>query len=170
MRRPANAAEALMPSDRPAYRIAEDDLSGAAVADLLRFHLDEMFQWSPPESVHAMPIERLRQNDVTFWSAWEGDHLAAVGAMRELDPARGEIKSMRAHPAYRGRGAGEAILLHMMDAARTRGYRWLGLETGRPEPFVPAQRLYLKHGFAECPPFGDYVSDDFSMCMERTLD
>lgn len=151
------------------YRIAEDDLASTQVADLLRFHLDEMFQWSPPESVHAMPIERLRAPDVTFYSAWDGECLAAVGAIRHLGEGRGELKSMRAHPDYRGKGAGEAILLHLMEVARARHYRWLGLETGRPEPFVPAQRLYLKHGFAECAPFGDYVADSFSMCMERAL-
>jgi putative acetyltransferase len=76
---------------------------------------------------------------------------------------------MRAAPAYRGKGAGEAILLHLMGEARARGMIWLGLETGRPEPFVPAQRLYTKHGFAECAAFGAYVSDEFSLCMSRVL-
>lgn len=151
------------------YRIAADDLSAPAVIDLLRFHLDEMHRWSPACKVHAMPVERLRQADVTFYAAWDGEHLAAVGALKELDPGRGELKSMRAAPDYRGKGAGEAILLHLMDEARSRRMTWLGLETGRPGPFAPAQRLYAKHGFAECPPFGDYVSDEFSLCMSRTL-
>lgn len=149
------------------YRIEQDDLSNPAVLALLQFHLDEMYRWSPPETVHAMPAERLRASDVSFFSAWDGDRLAAVGAIRELDPRRGELKSMRAAPDYRGKGAGEAILLHLISEARDRGYTWLGLETGKPEPFKPAHNLYLKHGFAECEPFGDYVSDDFSMCMER---
>lgn len=152
-----------------AYRIVEDDLTGAEVAALLRLHLDEMYSWSPPESVHAMPIERLRAPDVTFYSAWDGDRLAAVGALKEIDPSRGELKSMRAAPDYRGEGAGRAMLEHLMAEANRRGYRWLGLETGRPEPFRPAQRLYTGFGFAECEPFGDYVSDDFSMCMSRSL-
>lgn len=76
---------------------------------------------------------------------------------------------MRAAPAFRGKGAGEAILLHLLAEARGRGYRWVGLETGRPEPFRPAMRLYAKHGFAECPAFGDYVADEFSLCMEKWL-
>jgi putative acetyltransferase len=151
------------------YRIIEDDLAGAEVAALLAFHLEEMHQWSPACKVHAMPLERLREPDVTFYSAWAGSELAAVGALKELGPGRGELKSMRAAPAFRGQGAGEAILAHLMAEARRRGYTWLGLETGRPEPFVPARRLYEKHGFAECPAFGDYVSDEFSLCMERTL-
>jgi putative acetyltransferase len=132
-------------------------------------HLDEMYRWSPPEKVHAMPIERLREPDVTFYSAWDGSTLAAVGALKHLDAGRGELKSMRASPEYRGKGAGKAILLHLMAEARRRGYSWLGLETGVPEEFLAARRLYESHGFAECPAFADYVSDDFSMCMSRTL-
>ncbi|HEX4848637.1 MAG TPA: GNAT family N-acetyltransferase [Novosphingobium sp.] len=151
------------------YTIREDDLTGAAIAALLRLHLDEMHQWSPPESVHAMPIERLRAADVTFFSAWAGERLAACGAIKQLDPGHGELKSMRADPAFRGRGAGKAVLLHLMAVARERGYARLSLETGRPEQFLPARRLYESHGFAECPPFGDYTADPFSICMTRTL-
>jgi putative acetyltransferase len=151
------------------YRIVEDDLTGPEVAALLEYHLAEMHQWSPACKVHAMPLERLREPDVTFYSAWDGETLAAVGALKELDGERGELKSMRAAPAYRGQGAGKAILAHLMAEAARRGYTWLGLETGRPDPFVPARRLYETHGFAECPAFGDYVSDEFSLCMDRAL-
>jgi putative acetyltransferase len=151
------------------YRIVEDDLTGPEVAALLDYHLEEMHQWSPACKVHAMPIERLREPDVTFYSAWADGTLAAVGALKHLDAERGELKSMRAAPAFRGKGAGQAILAHLMAEAGRRGYAWLGLETGRPEPFQPARQLYEKHGFAECPAFGDYVSDEFSLCMSRTL-
>lgn len=151
------------------YVIREDDLGGEAIAALLRLHLEEMHQWSPACRVHALPIERLRAPDVTFYSAWDGEHLAACGALRAIDATHGELKSMRAHPDYRGKGAGKAILLHLIDVARTRGYSRLSLETGRREPFLPALRLYTAHGFVECPPFGDYVSDDFSLCLTRTL-
>jgi putative acetyltransferase len=154
---------------RPGFTIIEDDLTGEAISALLQFHLSEMHRWSPPDKVHAMPAARLRQDDVTFFTAWHGDRLAACGAIRELGEGRGELKSMRAAPDWRRKGAGEAILLHLLLVARQRGYVWLGLETGRPAPFVPAQLLYRKHGFSECPPFGDYVSDDFSICMSRDL-
>lgn len=151
------------------YRIAADDLTGAAVLALLQAHLDEMHAWSPACKVHALPAERLRAADVTFFAAWDGDELAAVGALKELDAGRGELKSMRAAPAYRGQGAGRAILDHLLAEARRRGYRWVGLETGRPAPFADAQRLYAASGFRECAPFDDYVSDDFSLCMEKRL-
>lgn len=151
------------------YLIREDDLTGAEVAALLRLHLDEMHQWSPPASVHAMPIERLRAADVTFYSLWQGNQLAACGALKQLDPSHGELKSMRAHPDFRGRGAGRAMLDHLLGEARRRGYTRVSLETGRPETFRPARQLYETNGFAECPPFADYVADDFSICMTREL-
>ena len=151
------------------YRIVEDDLTGPQVAALLTLHLAEMHQWSPPESVHAMPIERLRQPDVTFYSAWDGDTLAAVGALKALGGDCGELKSMRAAPEYRGKGAGKAILEHLIGEAVARGYTWLGLETGVPEPFVPARTLYASYGFTECEAFADYVIDEWSVCMSRTL-
>lgn len=154
-------------------RIATDDLSDAAVLDLLRFHLDQMHRWSPAESVHAMPAERLRQPDVTFYSAWDertdGAALAGVGALKHLDARHGELKSMRVAPAYRGTGVGRAILRHLLAEAGARGYARVSLETGRPAPFRPAHRLYLGHGFAECPPFADYTLDRFSICMTRKL-
>jgi putative acetyltransferase len=153
----------------PELRIVEDDLSGPEITALLRLHLDEMHQWSPPESVHAMPIERLRAPDVTFYSAWDGAALAACGALKHLDAGHGELKSMRVAPEYRGRGVGKAILHHLLAEAKARGYARVSLETGRPEPFLPARRLYEAHGFVECPPFADYVLDDFSICMTREL-
>ncbi|MBS0482623.1 MAG: GNAT family N-acetyltransferase [Proteobacteria bacterium] len=153
----------------PDYAIIEDDLTGPEITALLRLHLDEMHRWSPPESVHAMPVERLRADDVTFYSLWDDEALAACGAIRQIGAHHGELKSMRAHPDYRGRGAGKAMLHHLLGIARQRGYSRVSLETGRPEPFLPARHLYESHGFVECPPFGDYVSDDFSICMTRTL-
>ena len=152
-----------------AYSIARDDLTSADVLDLLRLHLAEMHRWSPAEKVHAMPPERLRAPDVTFFAVRDGEALAAVGAIKHLDAGRGELKSMRAAPEYRGKGAGAALLDHLLGEAQVRQYRWLGLETGRPGPFLPARQLYESRGFAECPAFGDYVSDEFSLCMEKHL-
>jgi len=151
------------------YAIRPGDLHSPEVIALLEYHRAEMHRWSPPENVHALPVTRLREEDVTFFSAFDGDHLAAIGAIRALDPTRGELKSMRAAPPYRGRGAGQAILLALIEEARQRGYQWLGLETGRAEAFQPAWSLYRKHGFGECPAFGDYEANDFSLCMERFL-
>ena len=149
--------------------IIEDDLSGAEVQALVAFHLAEMHQHSPACSVHALPADKLRQPGVTFWSAWVEGELAAIGAMKQLDPAHGELKSMRAAPAFRGKGLGEAMLLHLIAQARARGYRRLSLETGSGAAFGPAIGLYRKHGFAECGPFEDYAEDPFSTFMTLAL-
>lgn len=151
------------------FQIVRDDLTGAAISELLAAHLREMHRWSPACKVHAMSIERLREPDVTFYSAWHGKKLAGCGALKELDAKRGELKSMRAAPEFLGQGAGKAILVYLIEQARARGYTWLGLETGNAPSFLPAQKLYEKFGFRECEPFGDYVGDDFSLCMERSL-
>jgi putative acetyltransferase len=151
------------------FTIAQDDLTGADIAALLKFHLTQMAQHSPICSVHAFPVERLRADDVTFWSIRVGERLAGCGALKQIDPSHGELKSMRTDPAFLRQGLGEAMLLHLIGEARARGYTRLSLETGRPEPFHAAHGLYRKHGFAECEPFGDYTHDPFSMCMTRGL-
>lgn len=153
----------------PPLLILRDDPRRAAASELLAFHLAEMARWSPPEQVHALPAEGLGAPDVTFYTAWRGDELAGCGALRELAPGHGELKSMRVAPAHLRSGVGEAILRHLLGEARARGYSRVSLETGRPAPFLAAQRLYAKHGFAECPPFGDYMATDFSMCMTRIV-
>ncbi|MFM5908377.1 MAG: GNAT family N-acetyltransferase [Novosphingobium sp.] len=147
----------------------EDDLAGREVVALLELHLQEMHAWSPPCSVHAMPVERLRQPDVTFWSAWDGDRLAGCGALKQLDESHGELKSMRAHPDYRGKGVGSAMLEHLMGQAVSRGYRQLSLETGTTEPFEPARGLYASRGFEVCGPFADYALDPFSVFMTKAI-
>lgn len=153
----------------PALRIVLDDPRSAAASELLTFHLAEMARWSPPEQVHALPAEGLSAPDIGFYTAWRGTELAGCGALRQIAPDHGELKSMRVAPAHLRSGVGEAVLLHLLNEARARGLTRVSLETGRPEPFLPARRLYEKHGFVECPPFGHYVVTDFSLCMTRML-
>lgn len=151
------------------WRIVEDDLSGEAVQALVALHLAGMHASSPACKVHALPLDKLRAPGVTFYSAWSGGELAAIGALKELDTRRGELKSMRAAPAWRGRGAGRAMLHHLLGEARARGYRWVGLETGRTGEFDAAVGLYRKHGFESCEAFGDYAVDEFSQCLGLEL-
>lgn len=149
--------------------IVEDDLSGEAIRELVALHLSGMHAHSPACKVHALPVEQLRQPGVTFFSAWMGEGLVGMGAIRELDAAHGELKSMRVAPAWLGKGLGEAILVHLLGVARTRGYGRVSLETGQGPAFEPALGLYRKHGFANCAAFADYVLDDFSQCLTVTL-
>jgi len=153
----------------PDLHIAEDDLSGEAIRKLVALHLAGMQAHSPASKVHALPVEALRAADVTFYSAWAGDDLAGMGAIRHLSGDHGELKSMRVAPAFLRQGVGEAVLVHLLGVARARGYRRVSLETGRTAAFAPAATLYRKYGFVECPAFADYVIDDFSQCMTLTL-
>ncbi len=150
-------------------KIEIDDLSRPEIYALLNEHLQSMYALSPPESVHALDLESLRRPEITFWSAWEGYLLAGVGALRELDPKHGEVKSMRTPNAIRRRGAGRAILTHIIQVARSRAYERLSLETGSMEEFKPAQRLYESFGFTYCGPFGDYIEDRNSVFMTLRL-
>ena len=153
----------------PALRIELDDLSRPQVHALLQEHLVNMHQLSPPESVHALDLAKLRRPDITFWTAWDGALLLGCGALRELSPTHGEVKSMRTPDALRGRGAGRAVLAHIVAQARERGYRSLSLETGPQEAFQPAQNLYRSFGFTACGRFADYVDDPYSVFMTLAL-
>jgi len=147
-----------------------DDLTGPEIHALLEEHLCQMHRQSPPESVHALNLDGLRQPDITFWTVWEDGQLLGCGALKELDTAHGEIKSMRTSETHRRRGVGRAVVEHILDVAKSRGYVRLSLETGSQPAFAPARRLYEGFGFVYCTPFGDYTLDSNSVYMTRTLD
>lgn len=150
-------------------RIEVDDLSRPMVQQLLAEHLQHMHSLSPPESCHALDVDRLRAPDVTFWTAWDNGILLGCGALKQLNPTHGEIKSMRTPPTLRRRGAGRAILNHILAEARRRAYQRVSLETGAMAAFVPAQQLYLSAGFQFCGPFGEYREDPLSVFMTLAL-
>jgi putative acetyltransferase len=145
-----------------------DDLQGPEIRKLLQEHLDSMYQLSPPESVHALDLDALREPDITFWTVWEGSELLGCGALKELDKRHGEIKSMRTADAHRRKGVAKYLLQHILAVANDRGYERLSLETGSMQAFQPARELYAGFGFSYCGPFADYVLDPNSSFM--TLD
>ncbi|HTJ15266.1 MAG TPA: GNAT family N-acetyltransferase [Steroidobacteraceae bacterium] len=150
-------------------RIELDDLSRAPVLSLLEEHLRNMYELSPPEQVFAFDASKLKAPGVTFWTAWNGQSLLGCAALKELSPTEGEIKSMRTPSALRRTGAGRALLNHIVDAGRTRGYRTLYLETGSHPAFLPAQSLYRSVGFTLCGPFGTYRENGNSVFMSLRL-
>jgi len=143
-------------------RIVEDDLSSAAMAELLELHAAGMRATSPDGACHFLPIDQLRRPAVIVYAAWDGELLAGCGALQELDERHGEVKSMRTAPDHLGRGVGRAVLEHIVEVARRRGYEQLSLETGSGDSFDAAVRLYERYGFVGCGPFGDYVDNGFS--------
>ncbi len=150
-------------------RIEVDDLSRPQVHALLREHLENMYELSPPEQVFALDLSKLRVPEITFWTVWQNDELIGCGALKELSALHGEIKSMRTPAALRGKGAGRAVLAHIISVARERGYLKLSLETGTHPAFEPAQSLYRSQGFKESGSFASYRPNPRSTFMELQL-
>ncbi len=143
---------------------AEDPRSPAARA-LLERHLAFAHQTTPAGHVHALDLDGLCHASITFCGVRQDGVLLAVGALRELDPSHGEIKSMHTAAEARGRGLGRMMVQHLLGLARQRGYRRVSLETGTAPAFEPARRLYERLGFVVCPPFASYTDNPFSMCL-----
>ncbi len=146
-----------------------DDLTGCEIQNLLHEHLRDMRAASPPESVHALDLTGLRQPEVTLWSAWSGTALMGCGALKQLDAGHGEIKSMRTAEGWRRSGVAQALLTHIVQEARRRGYDRLSLETGTQPVFQAARRLYERFGFVLCAPFDGYNEDPNSVFMTCRL-
>jgi putative acetyltransferase len=150
-------------------RITEGDFNDPRVTDLLRIHFTTARAQTAPGSAHALDVTGLRAPDITFWAIWEAETLLGIGALKRLSADHGEIKSMHTAEAARRKGAGSAMLAHIIAAARACGMSRLSLETGSWDYFGPARALYARHGFVECPPFGDYVLDPNSVFMSLEL-
>lgn len=156
--------------------IIEGGLDDPRVIALLHSHLQRARAETAPGSAHALDLSSLRAPGVTFWSAWTDDEvesaretLAGVGALKRLTPDHGEVKSMHTAEGLRRRGIGGALLRHIIAQADVQGMTRLSLETGSWPYFAPARALYARHGFVECPPFGEYRADPNSVFMTLQL-
>ncbi len=148
-----------------------DDLTGAAIQELLRSHLQSLSAISPPESMHALDLNALRKPEITFWSVWDAtqSELLGCGALKELEPQHAEIKSMRTAVKHLRKGVASAVLQYILNEAKRRNYQRLSLETGSSSEFIPARTLYTKFGFTPCGPFADYIEDPNSVFMTRRV-
>ncbi|WP_293905488.1 GNAT family N-acetyltransferase [Phenylobacterium sp.] len=149
--------------------IRQDDLQGAPTRDLLALHLAGMHANSPAGHVFALDLSGLQVPEVTVWSAWRGEAIAGIGALKALGGGGGEIKSMRTHPDHLRQGVAAVILEHIIDAAQARGMTRLSLETGSGPAFDAALALYARRGFRSGGAFGDYVASDFNQFMHLEL-
>ena len=150
-------------------RIIRGDFIDPRVIALLRIHVTTARSQTAPGSAHALDLTQLQSPDISFWTIWEGQTLLGFGALKRLSAAHGEAKSMHTAQAMRRRGAGSAMLRHIIDVARERGMSRLSLETGASQYFAPARSFYKSHGFKECAPFADYVLDPNSVFMSLDL-
>ena len=150
-------------------RIEIDNLTRPAVHELLQEHLANMHELSPPEQVFALDLSKLKSQTITFWTVWEEDLLLGCGALKELSPIHGEIKSMRTPKKHRGRGVAKAVLCRIIETARQRNYSLLSLETGTHAAFSAAQNLYKGAGFLYSGPFSGYKENPHSTFMQLQL-
>lgn len=150
-------------------QIKQDALMEEQVIQLIEIHLSGMEHTAPPESRHALDLSALKQPEITFWSVWDGNNLAGIGALKQLDQTHGEIKSMRTAQAYLRQGVAAQLLTHIIEQAVIRGYQRVSLETGSMDYFKPASQLYCSHGFVACEPFAQYQPDPNSLFMTKVL-
>jgi putative acetyltransferase len=124
---------------------------------------------SPPGTVFALDLSGLQSPDITVWTAWYGNAIAGIGALRQLDARSGEVKSMRTHPDFLRRGVGAAVLEHVIAMARARGLRRVSLETGSGPAFEAALALYRRRGFVDGEPFAQYTPSEFNQFLHLDL-
>ena len=144
-------------------------LDDARVIALLHHHVATARAQTAPESAHALDLSGLKAPGISFWSAWDGETVFGVGALKRLDGGHGEVKSMHTAAAARRKGVASLMLGHIIAQAHKAGMTRLSLETGSWGYFLPAVALYRKHGFVECPPFGDYKLDPNSLFLTLEL-
>jgi putative acetyltransferase len=152
-------------------KIIPGDLSDRRVVDLVRIHLFAARPETAPGSAQALDLSGLQAPDISCWTIWDEETVVGIGALKELSPNHGEIKSMHTAQPMRNRGVGSAMLRHIIATARVGGMSRLSRETGSWEYFAPARALYRRQGSVECPPFADYVpgSNSIFMSLDLTL-
>ncbi|WP_425437155.1 GNAT family N-acetyltransferase [Oceaniglobus roseus] len=119
-----------------------------------------------PEENHFLSIEALQSPSIAFFTARQGEEILGTAALKNAH-TYGEIKSMFVAEAARGKGVADALMRMLEDEARAQGLPMLRLETGNL--LHAAHRLYARHGFTPCGPFGDYEAMPTSVFMEKPL-
>lgn len=149
--------------------IRVDDLSSDQSRALVALHLAGMYATSPPEHAHPLDLSGLRAPEVTVWSAWRGDEILGILALKMLGDSVAELKSMRTHPSHTRQRVGSRLLEHVINEATARGVTRLSLETGSGPAFEAASSLYRSNGFIEGEAFSDYEPSDFTQFFHLRL-
>lgn len=150
--------------------ITDGGLDDPRVQALLTTHLTKAQAATAEGFAFALDLSGLRVPEIRFFSAWDGETLLGVGALKRLADDHGEVKSMHTAEAARRHGVGGLLLRHIMAAARAAGMARVSLETGTSAYFQPAVAMYLRHGFADCGPFADYAASGENRFLTRALD
>jgi putative acetyltransferase len=152
-----------------AHVIAEEHPLTPDLSLLFDRHTADMHADTPPESIHMMDKGALAAPGIRFFVLRDDGQPLAMGAIKQIDEAHAEIKSMHVLAEARGRGLSKAMLDHLVAAARADGFTRLSLETGVQPTFIAARALYARAGFSDCPPFEGYSEDPNSVFMTKVL-
>ena len=98
--------------------LIEGNFDNPEVNQLLIKHFIELRAASPEGSAHVLDIPGLKVPSIKFWSLWDKNKLMGCGALKFLDQAHGEFKSIRIHDDYRGKGNGIKIITHLIEEAK----------------------------------------------------
>jgi putative acetyltransferase len=152
-----------------AGEIDVDDPRKPEVRALLERHLTFCVTETPPEHSFALDVDGLLDPAVTLISCRDSGSVLGVAAIKELDAAHAEIKSMHTAAEARGHGVGRALLSHLLTVAGSRGYQRVSLETGTTPGFAAARALYESAGFTPTGPFAGYPVTGDNCFYTRTL-
>lgn len=146
--------------------IARTDPRDPQASALLRQSHALMQSLFPPEENYFLAIDDLVAPHIHFFTARVGDQIVGTGALAVKD-GYGELKSMFVTESTRGTGVADALMRQIEDQARDENLAQLKLETG--DLLYAAHKLYARHGFTICGPFGDYPEAQSSIFMEKNL-
>lgn len=149
----------------PAVTIQVEDPAAARdlIAQLDAYHTDLY----PAESNHLLPIDALRQPNVTFLIARVDAEIAGCGAFVHCGDYA-EIKRMFVVPKFRGLKIGRKLLEDLERRMKVAGIRVARLETGNAQ--AEALGLYETAGYQRRSHFGEYAADPLSVFMEKQFE
>ena len=147
----------------------EGNFDNSEVLELLNKHFIELRSVSPEGSAHVLDIEGLKDQNIKFWSLWEGNLLMGCGALKLLNKEHGEFKSIRVEDRFRKKDNGIKILKHLIFEAKKLNIKRISVETGTGDFFTPARKLFNKCGFKLCKPFAHYKEDPNSCYMSMRI-
>jgi len=147
----------------------EGNFDNSEVLELLNKHFIELRSISPEGSTHVLDIEGLKDQNIKFWSLWEGNLLMGCGALKFLNKEHGEFKSIRVEDRFRKKDNGIKILKHLIFEAKKLNIKRISVETGTGDFFTPARKLFNKCGFKLCKPFAHYKEDPNSCYMSMLI-
>ena len=147
----------------------EGNFDHPEVDELLNNHFIELRAASPEGSAHVLDIAGLKTPSIRFWSLWEDKKLFGCGALKFLENAHGEFKSIRVHDNFRNKGNGIKVINHLIDKAKILNIKRISIETGASDFFIPARKLFKKCNFKPCEPFAHYKKDINSIYLTKLI-